>query len=114
MTTVIAVYNSAGCVGRCDARCHEAKSAECDCICGGANHGAGLKQAMQNNADRVGLKSEDLERFAKEHGMEPKDLAVIDRVATPKNGRAAKEAARALRNQRWLQQRELDLSEPSL
>lgn len=25
MTTVLAVYNSEGCVGRCDANCHDAK-----------------------------------------------------------------------------------------
>jgi hypothetical protein len=35
MTTVLAVYNSRGVVGRCDARCHDATSADCDCICGG-------------------------------------------------------------------------------
>lgn len=28
-------------VGRCDARCYNAKHPECDCICGGANHGKG-------------------------------------------------------------------------
>jgi hypothetical protein len=41
MTTAIAVYDSEGCVGRCDARCHEARSDVCRCICGGALHGAG-------------------------------------------------------------------------
>jgi hypothetical protein len=25
---------------RCDARCHNAKAPECDCICGGRYHGA--------------------------------------------------------------------------
>ena len=48
MATVIAVYNSQGCVGRCDAKCHEAKEPECHCICGGANHGAGITQARAN------------------------------------------------------------------
>lgn len=48
MTTLIAVYNSEGCVGRCDAKCYEAVHPDCDCICGGRNHGAGLKQATGN------------------------------------------------------------------
>lgn len=41
MTTAIAVYNSDGCVGRCDARCHYATTAVCHCICGGRLHGKG-------------------------------------------------------------------------
>ncbi len=48
MTTLIAVYNSDGCVGRCDAKCYNATSGECDCICGGKNHGAGKERAMEN------------------------------------------------------------------
>lgn len=49
MATVIAVYNSEGCVGHCDARCHEAKGFDCKCICGGANHGVGLKIAQEDS-----------------------------------------------------------------
>ena len=48
MSTLIAVYNSEGLVGRCDARCYEAKDPDCTCICGGANHGAGFDQAIDN------------------------------------------------------------------
>ena len=49
MSTLIAVYNSEGCVGRCDAKCYEAEpGSECDCICGGMNHGAGAAKAQQN------------------------------------------------------------------
>lgn len=48
MSTLIAVYNSDGCAGRCDARCYDATCEECDCICGGANHGAGQQQAIDN------------------------------------------------------------------
>lgn len=33
---------------QCDARCYDAKTAHCDCICGGKNHGAGKQQAMEN------------------------------------------------------------------
>lgn len=43
MATVYAVYDNYGLVGRCDARCHEAKKPECNCICGGAHHGVGAK-----------------------------------------------------------------------
>jgi hypothetical protein len=45
---LIVVYTSAGCIGRCDARCYEAQEPHCECICGGANHGAGLQHATEN------------------------------------------------------------------
>lgn len=50
MATLIAVYNSDGCVGRCDAKCYDATSpvGSCDCICGGRNHGAGENRAKEN------------------------------------------------------------------
>jgi hypothetical protein len=51
VTTLIAVYNSEGCVGRCDARCYEAAEPDCDCICGGRNHGAGKQQATGNTRE---------------------------------------------------------------
>jgi hypothetical protein len=51
VTTLIAVYNSEGCIGRCDARCYEADEPECECICGGRNHGAGKQQAIENTRE---------------------------------------------------------------
>ena len=48
MATIYAVYNSDGCVGRCDARCYDAKGPDCNCICGGANHGVGEKIARED------------------------------------------------------------------
>lgn len=33
-------------IGRCDARCHDAVSPECDCCCGGRNHGRGLERTV--------------------------------------------------------------------
>lgn len=51
MTTLIAVYDSSGCIGRCDARCYNATCTQCDCICGGKNHGAGIQQAMENTRE---------------------------------------------------------------
>lgn len=61
MTTLIAVYNSEGCVGRCDARCYEATHDKCDCICGGANHGAGFDQAEANVRAYTEAKLKELE-----------------------------------------------------
>jgi len=48
MTTLIALYNSRRCIGRCDARCYHSTSPHCTCICGRRNHGAGLQQAARN------------------------------------------------------------------
>ena len=48
MTTLIAVHNSDGLVGRCDAKCYDAKHPQCVCICGGMNHGAGIQRAVDN------------------------------------------------------------------
>ena len=56
MTTLIAVHNSEGCVGRCDAKCYEAHEPDCDCICGGGNHGVGLRQ--ENVAELAGMERE--------------------------------------------------------
>lgn len=94
MTTVLAVYNSDGCVGRCDAHCHNAKHPECTCICGGMNHGKGREQAMENTREATGLKQEDLELFASLHTppLDPAVLHVVDRVATPNNRKARKQA----------------------
>ena len=51
MSTLIAAYNSEGCIGRCDAKCYNATYPECDCICGGANHGVGIQQAIDNTRE---------------------------------------------------------------
>lgn len=51
MTTMIAAYNSEGCIGRCDAKCYNATEPNCTCICGGKNHGAGHKQALENTQE---------------------------------------------------------------
>ncbi len=53
MTTLISVHNSDGCVGRCDARCHNAKGPVCSCVCGGKNHGVGHKQAAANTQEHA-------------------------------------------------------------
>lgn len=100
MTTVLAVYNSDGCVGRCDANCHDARSATCDCICGGKNHGAGLQKAVENNRELIGLTEDDLKRFAEAHGFKCEELKVYDAVQTsPK--KIAKERKREKKRAAW-------------
>lgn len=38
-------------IGRCDARCYNAKHQECTCVCGGRNHGGSMRQAAANMAN---------------------------------------------------------------
>jgi hypothetical protein len=51
LTTLIAIYNNDGLLGRCDARCYDAKQPHCDCVCGGKNHGRGIHVAAQNTVN---------------------------------------------------------------
>lgn len=79
MTTVIAVYNSEGCVGRCDAKCHNASSPDCDCICGGRLHGTGTRAVEVNTRDMLGddweeKLSEGLVVFAEARGFDLDEL----------------------------------------
>jgi len=73
MTTAIAVYNSDGCVGRCDARCHNATSPDCDCICGGRLHGIGATNAIaENTRHHLGDNlTAALRAFAERRGHDP-------------------------------------------
>lgn len=80
MPTLIAVYNSEGCVGRCDAKCYEASEPDCECICGGANHGKGLQKAQANTEALAGqwIEKHDRdnpdERFTYQIGENQPDL----------------------------------------
>lgn len=51
--TLISSHNSDGETGRCDAKCYNATGGKCDCICGGKNHGVGLKKAQENTREYV-------------------------------------------------------------
>ena len=64
MTTLIAAYNSEGCTGRCDAKCYNATGPDCECICGGLNHGAGVEKAMENTRE---LAEEWMRRWREGH-----------------------------------------------
>lgn len=75
MTTAIAVYDSGGLVGRCDARCHGATSPACDCICGGRLHGVGADRAIERNTrDLLGDDVAAIRAFAARHGLEADEL----------------------------------------
>ncbi len=50
MTTIMSFGNSDG-QRRCDARCYNAVPGDCDCICGGRNHGKGVLKAIENNQE---------------------------------------------------------------
>ena len=63
--TLIAMYNSDGCIRRCDAKCHNAVTSLCTCICGGLNHGVGKVQAIKNTREIVGdlLKKDETDKI---------------------------------------------------
>lgn len=54
MTTLIQCSNSSGIYGRCDAKCYGAHWPDCDCVCGGMNHGKGYEAARDNTAALAG------------------------------------------------------------
>jgi hypothetical protein len=40
-------------VGRCDARCYNAITPECECCCGGKNHGRGVERAVAQTREQA-------------------------------------------------------------
>jgi hypothetical protein len=64
MAALITCSNSDGVYGRCDAKCYNATHSKCDCICGGANHGVGETQAVQNTNE---LAETWIEAYKKDH-----------------------------------------------
>ncbi len=67
---LLTVGNSDG-ERRCDARCYNATSATCDCVCHGMNHGVGIKQAKQNTEV---LAEEWLDKIAEKQGITKEQL----------------------------------------
>ncbi len=52
MPDLITVYDSEGKkMGICGSSCYEATKPDCDCICGGKNHGIGFSAAMAQTAE---------------------------------------------------------------
>lgn len=64
MATLIKTRGTTGEQCRCDARCYDAKGPNCDCCCGGKNHGVGLDQAIKNMQDQA---DEILETYIEAH-----------------------------------------------
>ena len=73
MPTLMTMGNSEG-ERRCDARCYDATGPECDCICGGMNHGKGLKAATENTCEHGKML---LEKIKREH---PEQSGVINAI----------------------------------
>ncbi len=84
MTTLIAVYNKSGCVGRCDAKCYDAIHPDCDCICGGRNHGKGLDKAVEQTREEC---ETWLDSYAKAKGLKDYksvlNRSLVDQIALP-------------------------------
>lgn len=80
MTTLIIVVNSGRVVGRCDALCYEATSPKCTCICGGKNHGVGLKKAAEQVSEYT---EQQLKALAAKGGAVTED---VQDVLNPRQG----------------------------
>lgn len=64
MTTLIHAQGAGA--GRCDAKCYDAQGPECDCVCGGMNHGAGKNGATDNTRD---LAQKQIDEIAERGGF---------------------------------------------
>ena len=53
MTTLITMKVGSARARICGARCYHAKGDDCQCICGGRNHGKGFKEAHRTTAHEV-------------------------------------------------------------
>src|SRR4029077_13660810 len=89
MAILIGVYNKSGkCIAWCNSRCYSAKPISettdshypCTCICGGENHGIGEMAAFKNHQRGIGMRPQDLLRFANDRGLDPTKLVAIDRL----------------------------------
>lgn len=49
---------------RCDAMCHQARRAECNCWCGGRYHGCGSDEARKRFIDDFGIELESSSDFS--------------------------------------------------
>jgi len=78
VTTLIEVRGGDGeLIGRCDARCYEATTPDCDCVCGGMNHGAGRSRAIENTRAYAEAM---IAEYAACHGLQDYTATVPDDV----------------------------------
>jgi hypothetical protein len=69
--TLIAIYNTdKKMIGRCDARCYNAKGEDCSCPCNGLNHGMGFDVARANTEEHG-------ERLAHEYEAQHPEVKVV-------------------------------------
>ncbi len=62
MTTILHAKTRDGRYFICGKNCYDAKGSKCLCVCGGANHGIGLKSALRNNTKHPELILELVEK----------------------------------------------------
>ena len=74
MATLISHRSSSGNISACDGRCYNALHSRCSCICGGANHGVGFMQAMDNTRHDASFWIRD---YAKAQGVDPSNLGAV-------------------------------------
>lgn len=77
MSCLIYASNGDQCIGKCDANCYNATCPDCDCICGGRNHGVGLKKAIENTQQYA---EEWIDKYAKDKMMSKKDIYVNQQI----------------------------------
>jgi len=66
-TLLIALTPTGKLIGRCDQNCYDAIRPACNCICGGANHGIGLDNAIKNMTEHCEqIRAEAFDITAKE------------------------------------------------
>jgi len=49
MTTLLTARADGRVIGRCNQSCYASTGRRCQCICDGANHGLGFRQALNRN-----------------------------------------------------------------
>jgi len=74
MATLISHRSSSGNISSCDGRCYNALHSRCSCICGGANHGVGFMQAMDNTRHDA---SSWIRDYAKAQDVNPSSLGAV-------------------------------------
>jgi hypothetical protein len=80
--TVMSWGNSEGTKGRCDAKCHNATTPHCDCMCGGRYHGAGRDGSLGQRIEAYGEEVLEAARArAKTEGFELKATSIAELFA---------------------------------
>src|SRR6266481_2078487 len=80
----------------CNAKCYNAKRPECDCMCGGRNHGVGELQAHRNSRE-TGVswiaRAIRIPSVKKRRGLVPQQRDLFSALDDEANGAAVKSEA---------------------